>query len=120
MGLICSYCHTCFHMWKLKDRANTKVTRDHMTGKSQGWAWNLGRVYPFHQGTLLLLHGRNSWAPLGTGFMLLLLLFRGNCFFLTWCPIMNKVRMCDYAPDFYFKMCTEPTDLFLFSPLRSQ
>lgn len=66
MGLIYSYCHTYFHTWKLKDRANTKVTQDHMTCKSQGWAWNLGRVYPFHHGTVLLLRGRNIQALLGT------------------------------------------------------
>lgn len=35
MELTWSYWHACFHLWKLKERANTKVTQDNMTCKSQ-------------------------------------------------------------------------------------
>lgn len=43
-----------------------KFAQDNVTCKSQGWPWNLGRVYPFNHCTVSLLHGRNIWALLGT------------------------------------------------------
>ena len=46
--------------------------------------------------------------------MILLVLFRGNCSFLTWYHLMMKVETCDCYPAFHLKKYAEATGLSLF------
>ena len=46
--------------------------------------------------------------------MILLVLFRGNCSFLTWYHLMMKVETCDCDPAFHLKKYAEATGLSFF------
>ena len=65
VGLVCSY-YAYSHKWKPKHRDIKKFNQGKIAYKPQGWELNLGRVYPFNHGTVVLLYGRNIWVPLGT------------------------------------------------------